>query len=165
MTAVAILEVSLLLAFIAICVSRPRHPLAVAAPALIPTDRLDATLRLRRLDHGGTTEATPTSVRIAPRDDAGAALQVLWVGDTMLADLEPADIVTVRAWSQSALACSFGEIRRDYGAWIPAPTAGWELFLVTRSGRLLHLQGRAEASVDLARLTARLQAARVADVA
>lgn len=174
MTAVAILEVTLLLAFIAICVTRPRHPLVVPAPSApaVPsadTGRLDATLRMRRLDRDTATESTPTTVRIAPLHDAGAALQVLWVGDTMLADLEPSDIVTVRAWSQDALVCAIGEVQREYGSWQPAArsAAGWEMFVVTRSGRVLHLQGRSDVTIEteIARFTARMRAAQVADVA
>lgn len=165
MNAVAILEVSLLLAFIAICVSRPRYPLvAPARPA--PPGGLTATLRVRRLDQGSTTEATPATVLIAPPHDEGAALQVLWVGNTMLADLEPADILTARAWSRGALVCGVGVVRREYGTWQPDPAAGWEMFVVTRSRRLLHLQGGSAAvDADLVRFTERLHAARIADVA
>ncbi|HEV7205253.1 MAG TPA: hypothetical protein VGN18_11625 [Jatrophihabitans sp.] len=179
MAFLAILEVTLLLASIAIVASRPRHrmvrpqlpeptPTAVAVDGTPTPIELPAVLRMRRVGRSQMTEETPTTARIAPLG-CDAALQVLWVGETVLADLDPADLVTVRAWSQGRLAYAIGETRRDYGSWIPqdAAVAGWEIYLVTASGRIMHLLGEPGTDIDreLARLDDRVRVALVADAA
>jgi hypothetical protein len=179
MAFLAFLEVTLLLATIAIVASRPRHRMirpqlpeptpTAAAVEVEPTPiELPAVLRMRRVGRTQMTEETPTTARIAPLG-SDAALQVLWVGETMLADLDPSDIVTVRAWSQGRLAYAKGETRRDYGSWIPQDVAdaGWEIYLVTASGRIMHLQGEPGVDIDreLARLDDRVRVALLADAA
>lgn len=179
MAFIAILEITLLLATIAIVVTRPRHrmvlPLApepAPAGAMVVEEpkvtELPAVLRMRRIGRSQMTEETPTTARIAPID-SDTALQVLWVGQIVLANLEPADIVTFRAWSKGRLAYALGETRRDYGSWMPQDTdlVGWEIYLVTASGRIMHLQGEPGTDIDedLARLENRMRVAFLADAA
>lgn len=183
MTIIAILQIPLLLALLAIRGSRRRNRVtateraeqaarmdaAELAPVTCDDDGLDSFMSMRRLGRSTYTEQTPTTVHIARQRHAHAALEVLWVGGTVLVDLTVSEIVAARAWSQGKLAFALGETRRDYGTWLPLDNAdaGWEMYVVTTSGRMLHLQGAPGIGVDaeLTRLAGRIRVAKLAPVA
>jgi hypothetical protein len=114
-------------------------------------DRIAALVRLGQI--GGQALAGPirSSVRVAPVDEAGIALEVLAGDGAQLACIAPDRVVMVRCWSGGRQVISIGAPRPAYGPFWPlGPNlAGWEIHLATASGETLRCYGAPGTSLDL----------------
>jgi hypothetical protein len=114
---------------------------------------------------GDATQPDPVRslIAIATPDEANSALAISLADGTVLERVSAANVVMARGWSHGHLVVAFGETRREYGpSWALGPgMAGWEVHLVTSSGKVLRCYGAPGSVVDedLARLRDRIQSA------
>jgi hypothetical protein len=168
---IPLLMFSLVLALVAAYYAR-RHRRCVPSSRISPhavATRTPVGRRVpglaRRGRIGDATQPDPVRVliSIAAADEPVAALDICATDGSVLEQIAAADVVMARGWARGRLTVAYGETRRAYGpAWALGPAmAGWEIHVVTASGKVVRCYGAPGSVADegLVRLRERIQSA------
>jgi hypothetical protein len=127
----------------------------------VTSPRQPGLARFGRIGASTQPEPVRSLITIASSEGSANALEVSSVDGSVHESVAAHDVVMARGWSRGHLIVAFGETRREYGpSWALGPAmAGWEIHLVTATGKTLRCYGApgSSADADLARLHERIQ--------